>query len=921
MFTLSRVQRNRSTKPPRHSRESDRHHAFRPHMAVLEDRCTPSAVTDIYGSVPLSFEANHGQADSRVQFLSRGSGYGLFLTGTEAVLNLNRSGAVRDMVGPQRSATAQLEMELLGASRGVSAAGQEQLPGVVNYMLGNNPALWQTNIPTFGRVSYDDVYPGIDLVYYGNQRQLEYDFVVAPGADPAAIRLAFRGADQMNLDAQGNLVLHTAGGVVIQHAPILYQQTASGRTSVDGDFVLSGNQVRFRVGSYDASLPLVIDPVLSYSTYLGGLGYDAGTAIAVDAAGSAYVTGQTGTANFPTTPGAFRTTLGDTNNAAFVTKFNPAGTALVYSTYLGGGTFSQTVGYGIAVDAAGNAYVTGETLSANFPTTPGAFQSPAPMGYDAFVTKLNPQGNGLVYSVRLGGQFDDFGRGIAVDPAGRAVVTGVVTNRAPNGPDFPTANAAQPNYGGGNNDAFVTKFNADGSALIFSTYLGGGAILNTTDDWGEAVGTDSAGNTYVTGHTYSQDFPTTPGAFTRNGNDGLDAFVTKYGPSGAMLYSTRSLGGSGHEEAYGIAVDAGGNAYITGNTDSWDDPSNSIDTGFPTTPGAFRRTLVGQIDAFVAKLNPTGSAIVYGTYLGGSGVTSGGVDRGWGIAVDAAGAAYVTGDTDSPNFPAVNSLQPFSGFYKDAFVTKVSPTGAALVYSTFLGGELTDEGRGVAIDTGGNAYVTGSTGSFQFPTTPGAFRTANAGGINDHTDVFVAKIGAPAAPSVSSTVVNDGSAQRSRVTSLTVTFSAQVTFATTAGAAFSLTRASDGAAVSFTATASTLGGVTVVTLNAFTGTATEFGSLRDGRYTLTALASQISANGQQMASDYTFGDAQGLFRFYGDINGDRHVDIADFGLFSSTFTLHTGQTGFNSALDFNGDGVIDIADFGQFSIRYFTTLP
>ena len=254
----------------------------------------------------------------------------------------------------------------------------------------------------------------------------------------------------------------------------------------------------------------MIDPVLSYSTYLGGIGYDAGTAIAVDAAGSAYITGQTGTANFPTTPGAFRTTLGDTSNAAFVTKLNPAGTALAYSTYLGGGTFSQTVGYGIAVDAAGNAYVTGETLSANFPTTPGAFQSPAPLGYDAFVTKLNAQGSGLVYSVRLGGQFDDFGYGIAVDPAGRAVVTGVVGNRAPNGPDFPTANAAQPNYGGGNNDAFVTKFTADGSALVFSTYLGGGAILNTTDDWGQAVATDSAGNTYVTGHTYSQDFPTTP---------------------------------------------------------------------------------------------------------------------------------------------------------------------------------------------------------------------------------------------------------------------------------------------------------------------------------------------------------------------------------------------------------------------------
>jgi hypothetical protein len=882
----------------------------------------PSAVSDLYGTIPLSFEANHGQADAQVQYLSRGPGYGLFLTGTEAVLSLNRSGANRaDVVGPQLSASALVRMELVGSNRAVVAAGQDQLPGTVNYFLGNDPTQWQANVPTFARVAYQSVYPGIDLVYYGNQRQLEYDFVVAPGVDPTAIRLSFRGADQMSLDARGDLVLHTTGGDVIQDAPILYQQTGHGRTSVAGAFRLDGNQVSFRVGSYDASQPLVIDPVLSYSTYLGGSGYDAGTAIAVDSSGSAYVTGQTGTANFPTTPGAFRTTLGDTSNAAFVTKFNAAGTALVYSTYLGGGTFSQTVGYGIAVDAAGNAYVTGETLSANFPTTPGAFQSPTPLGYDAFVTKLNAQGSGLVYSVRLGGQFDDFGRGIAVDAAGQAVVTGVVTNHAPNGPDFPTANPAQPNYGGGNNDAFVTKFNANGSALIFSTYLGGGAILNTTDDWGEAVATDSVGNTYVTGHTYSQDFPTTPGAFTRAGNDGLDAFVTKYSPSGAMVYSTRSLGGSGHEEAYGIAVDAAGNAYITGNTDSWDDPSNTIDTGFPTTPGAFRTTLVGQIDAFVAKLNPTGSALVYGTYLGGSGVTSGGVDRGWGIAVDTNGSAYVTGDTDSANFPVVAAVQSTKNFDKDAFVTKLNPAGSALTYSTFLGGEQTDMARGIALDAAGSAYISGSTGSFQFPTTPGSFRTTNAGGINDHTDAFVAKIAAPMAPRVVSTIVNDGAAQRSRVTSLQVTFSAQVSFAGPVANAFTLMR-TGGASVNFQASASVINGVTVVTLNNFTGAETDtFGSLNDGRFTLTALASQITANGQQMGSNYTFGDAQGLYRLFGDVNGDQTVNGFDLGFFRNAFGTQAGDANYLSYFDLNGDGVINGFDLGQFRTRFGTMLP
>jgi Calx-beta domain/Beta-propeller repeat len=437
--------------------------------------------------------------------------------------------------------------------------------------------------------------------------------------------------------------------------------------------------------------------------------------------------------------------------------------------------FTQTVGYGIAVDASGNAYVTGETSSPDFPTTPGAFQSPTPMGYDAFVTKLNAQGNGLVYSVRLGGMFDDFGRGIAVDAGGRAVVTGWLMNDNLPGidPGFPTANAFQPHYGGGFVDAFVTKLSADGSALIFSTYLGGPSFAS---DWGQAVAADAAGNSYVTGHTYALDFPTTPGAFQRDGAAGLNAFVTKFTPTGGVAYSTHALGGSGHDEAWGIAVDATGNAYITGNTDSWDDPSTSIDTGFPTTPGAFRRTLVGQIDAYVAKLNASGSALVYGTYLGGSSDFGGGsgIDRGFGIAVDTAGSAYVVGDTESPNFPVVNAIQTFNYWYSDAFVTKLNPSGTALEYSSYLGGELADSARGVALDPAGNVYVAGLTDSFGFPTTAGAFQAANAGGLNDHTDAFVAKIGVgvvpPPLPSLSIADVSRGEGH-SGTTQLTFTIS------------------------------------------------------------------------------------------------------------------------------------------------------
>jgi hypothetical protein len=335
-------------------------------------------------------------------------------------------------------------------------------------------------------------------------------------------------------------------------------------------------------------------------------------------------------------------------------------------------------------------------------------------------------------------------------------VTGWLTNDnlPPLDAGFPTVNAFQPHYGGGFQDAFVSKLNADGSALIFSTYLGGPSF---DSDWGEAVASDSAGNTYVTGHTYGTDFPTTPGAFQRDGAVRLDAFVTKFTPTGAVAYSTHAIGGSGHEEAYGIAVDATGNAYITGNTDSWDDPATTIDTGFPTTPAAFQRTRVGQIDAFVAKLNPTGSALVYGTYLGGSadfGDPGYGVDRGWGIAVDASGSAYVTGDTDSPNFPVLNPIQTFNFWNKDAFVTKLSPSGSSLMYSTYLGGNFDDGAMGIAVDAAGNAYVTGSTTSSGFPTTPGAFQTANAGGTEHFDDAFITKIADSSNPTVGLTALS-----------------------------------------------------------------------------------------------------------------------------------------------------------------------
>lgn len=686
-----------------------------------------------YGTLPLSFELNQGQADGRVKFLARTAGYLLFLTANEAVMALDNPSAhkkgkenraARNSIDEGESADLKarpprsiVRMKLAGANPAPSLDGLSQLPGNSNYFSGSDPAQWRTNIPTYARVRYAQVYPGIDLVYYGSRHQLEYDFIVAPGSNPEAIQMTFGGIQDFEINRMGDLILHTAQGDIRQSKPVAYQEVNGVKQEVLAGYIPNGvGRVGFQLGTYDPTRPLIIDPVLVYSTYLGGSGFDQGYAIAVDSSGSAYVTGKTVATDFPTTAGAFQTRYG--GGDAFVAKLNPAGTALVYSTYLNGGA-----GNGIAVDSAGNAYVTGEAGPLTFPTTPGAFQT-SPMGFDTFVTKLNPAGTALIYSSRFGGDFDDFGRGIALDGSGNAYITGWTVCRSPIC-SFPTVNAFQPNYGGGNNDAFVTKIDSGGSALVYSTYLGGGRILNATDDWGEGIAVDKAGNAYVTGYTYSSDFPVTAGAFDTT-RSGLDAFITKFSVDGRSLVYSTFLGGTGREQAQGIAVDASGNAYVTGLTESIDN--------FPVTRGAFQTT--GSFDAFVTKLNPQGSALVYSTYLGGTA----GVDRGWAIAIDGSGNAYITGDTASSDFPVTSPIQrTYGGGLSDAFVTKLNATGSALVDSTFLGGTLTDEGRGIALNGSGEAYVTGDTSSNDFPTT-NALQIGNGGGFQ-HDDAFVLKIG------------------------------------------------------------------------------------------------------------------------------------------------------------------------------------
>jgi len=684
-----------------------------------------------YGKLPLYFEANHGQTDPRVKFLARGRGYTLFLTSTEAVWALRKSQAKHSSMSPDpaRKPEPQIEgqtvvrMKLVGGNPAPRVIGQEELEGKANYFIGNNSKKWRTNIPTYAKVAYSDVYQRVDLVYHGNQRQLEYDFVVRPGADPKAIALRYAGVDKLEVNTQGDLVLHTGDGVISQQKPVIYQEVNGVRREIAGGYVLrDAHQVGFGVAAYDTSQPLVIDPVLFYSTYLGGSGEEflnGSRNIAVDLAGNAYATGRTTSTNFPTSTGAFQTTNAGGFADSFVAKLNPTGSALVYSTYLGGSANDE--GLGIAVDAAGNGYAVGFT-EGGFPITSGAFQTTFGGSADGYVTKLNPTGSALVYSSYLGGSGQDTTRGIAVDSAGNAYVMG-----GTNSTNFPTMNPIQASNAGGSEDAFVAKLNAAGSALVYSTYLGGNDL-----DQPQGLAIDSAGNAYVAGSTRSSNFPTTFGAFQTTFFGGPeDGFVTKLNATGsAFVYSTY-LGRSAEDGANGVESDSAGNAYVTGHTES---------SNFPTTAGAFQTTYAGSQDAFVTKLNPLGTGLVYSTYLGGSGT-----DGGLSITLDGSFNAYVAGFTCSTNFPMVNPIQAALAGGCDAFVTKVNVLGTGLDYSTYLGGSGSDQGSGIVLDAlpNPNAYVIGITNSSNFPTTTGAFQTTYGGGTYDAFVVKIANIVLP----------------------------------------------------------------------------------------------------------------------------------------------------------------------------------
>jgi len=699
--------------------------------AATPGKVAKESLLGAYGKLPLYFIENKGQLDPKVRFYVKTSGQTLYFIDEGIVFDLLRKekDAGKSTEGAENGhqitgvKTGRLVFNLRfeNAEQGVSVEGLGRQDAGINYFVGNDKSKWKTGIPACNGVVYKGVYKGIDLRVYGNGKDIEYEFIVNPGGDPNDILLTYDGIEGLATNGEGELLISTAFGELKESRPYLYQEI-QGKKMVDGNFEIrisvgqsqTGKfSYNFRVDSYDPSYPLIIDPTLSYATYLGGSMTDYGGALAVDDSGNVYVTGSTYSRDFPTVnpyQGLFEG-MAD----VFVTKLSSSGNALIYSTYLGGNLNDH--GYGIAVDGEGNAYVVGSTGSINFPMK-NAYQGANAGGFfDVFVTKLSSSGNALSYSTYLGGSMTESGAGIAVGGTGNAYVTGYTESS-----DFPTKLAYQGPNTSGFQDVFITKLSASGSTLSYSTYLGG-----SKGDSGRGIAIDGEGNAYVTGTTGSSDFPT-KNPYQGNLSGASDAFITKLSTAQSgfvfltyLAYSTY-LGGGSYDNGTGVAVDGSGNAYVTGYTESSDFP----------TKNPYQGSNAGISDIFITKLSSSGNALSYSTYLGGNSFDE---DTG-GIAIDGSGNAYVTGVTYSTNFPTKNPVQAnLSGPY-DAFITKLSSSGNALSYSTYLGGNMDDNGIGVAVDGEGNAYVVGATGSSDFPTKY-PYQATHAGGP---LDAFVAKL-------------------------------------------------------------------------------------------------------------------------------------------------------------------------------------
>ena len=670
-------------------------------------------------TLPLRFEENLGQTDASVKFLSRGPGFTLFLTRDEAVLAMParqaRHSRGQRAVAENREQNV-LRMRLADASAGGELRGEQRQTGKSHYFLGNDPAQWRSGIAHYGRVRQQAVYPGIDVVYYGAQGSLEYDFVVAPGADPRQIELEFSGQDSLSIDNDGDLLLALGPQPVRYEKPLIYQQHGGERVLVAGNYEQRGpGRVGFELaGAYDPSWPLIIDPVLNYSTHLGSTDDDEGFSVVVDADGNTYVAGTTQSSQFPATAGSAQSQFGGPEDDVFVAKLNPIGTGLIFSTFLG--STDDDRGRGVAVGPDGSVYVVGETESVEFPTTNGAWQQEFGRGgRDAFVAKISADGSRLAYSTFLGSDDQDWANDVVVDAQGQAYLTGGTRSS-----QFPTTPSAAQTSFGGDADAFVVKMNASGSGPVFSTFLGGGS-----DDDGLALAIDSFSTIYVTGYTLSNSFPVTADAFQPERDSAEDAFVVKIVGQGTALAYSSFFGGNGADFGNGIAVDTLGNAYVAGFTRSND---------LFRTPPVFQNEYNEGGDAFVIKVIESPRLQVQRrTYLG-----AGGEDTANGLVVWEDGSVTVAGHTKSADFPVTaGAIQAeIGGGDGDAFVATIDPLFRALTYSTFLGGDGRDEARDITRDAAGSLYVTGVTRSSNFPVTGGAFQQAKS----DGADAFVLKI-------------------------------------------------------------------------------------------------------------------------------------------------------------------------------------
>lgn len=693
--------------------------------AVIADaRSTPEDAEragKVFNRLPLLFEANAGQAESEAKFVARGDGFGLmFKPDSVAMVVKERAKSAPSEAGAQAEASSQVavvHMKMAGANPGPRLTPRGKQPTRLNYMIGSDASNWHADIPTYSELIYEQVYAGIDVRYYGNRRQLEYDFIVSPGADPDRVRLDFEGCQSVSIASNGDLILDTKAGDLRHGKPFVYQEVDGTRREVAGSYRITGpDQVGFQLGEYDRTLPLVIDPVLEYSTYLGGNSNDFSKDLTIDSAGNAYIVGDSISPNFLANSSAL-------NSDVFVARFTTTGNMLNL-TFFGGN--ANDFATSVAVDATGNVYMGGTTFSANFPRV-NAIDMTLGGTNDAFITKLNGLGPGLFFSTFVGGSGDEAGVSLAIDSATNIYLTGRTNSSA----DFPRVGAIQQNYGGGVSDAFVSKINANGAAFAYSTFLGGSSTENILSDSGIAV--DTAGNAYVTGDTVSTNFPRVNALQqVKAGNASqADAFVSKLNASGAAFVYSTYIGGTLTDRGLDIAADAAGNAYVTG-------LSESI-TFFGASP---IRTPVGLIDAFVAKLNPGGSAYLYFTFLGGSEPDSGNA-----IFVDSANNAYVSGSAGA-GFVLVNALQPTFAGGDDAFVTRLNSNGV-VTFSTYLGGSNAETATGVAADTTGSIYLSGFTSSTNFPTALPL--VALHGGA---ADVFMSKIDPDAVASLDPVILS-----------------------------------------------------------------------------------------------------------------------------------------------------------------------